>query len=118
MIILLNDRNREGLRHFLAAYERGHFLATDSDCCGNKSIRRWFQGSESKSDTLIGVAEEVATVQEGCNTATIKGIGAGIPAAIGKVQAEVVCAVICEGANHFRPHCCKTVVYLAAVRSR
>lgn len=56
----------------------------------NLSRGRRVLRSEGEGDTLIRVAEEVSGVREGLDTASIEGVGAGVAAAVGGVQAEVL----------------------------
>ena len=80
IVLLLVDCNLEGL---------GCLLAADIDRCSDWSRGRRVLRSEGEGDALVGVAEEVAAVREGRDTAPIEGVNANNTAAVGGIQTEI-----------------------------
>ena len=78
--LLLLDHNRESL---------GRLLAPHVDHCSDGGRGRRVPRSEGVGDTLVCVAEEITAMRKVSTPPPIKGVGTGVAAAVGGIQAEV-----------------------------
>jgi len=81
---LLNNRHRKSL---------GHLLSPHIDRRRHQRRKRRVLRSERERHTLIHVAEEVSRVRERLHPAPVKWVAAGVAAAVGGIQTEVLGAV-------------------------